>query len=437
MNVQPSDEVVARRLKEHLGAAPAPDFDAWRDRFMPELEQVQVGAVPRTPTKGRNRTVARWQVAASMLAVGGLLWLMLASPKGGPAVADELPGIDRATSMTWSETFYVRASSRDRLRSAILRERVDVQYQSPGKYRRTYHDPSGQVISIEIVDAPARRALTLDPAARRAELKEFTGPFDTRGPFAWVGDSLRGRHGGTVSVQGPAEFDGLPTQVLRWKGKEGESVLRIHLDQHSKRLVGMTSVNAAVAFDPDRNDEEPAAASKGAWHWYEPLASRTHAIALDASIGAEAFRLDAPPGYAVEQQAEPTVTEADMLEYLRAVADFNDGVFPDSVVEPFDTAKFNAASQLDESQRSVQAKALIDIRDRLLLREIYRAPILQFIEDHVEEDSFQYVGAEVRRGDASRLVLWYRPRGSSAYRAWYGDLSIREVDAAELPLIKE
>jgi outer membrane lipoprotein-sorting protein len=58
-----------------------------------------------------------------------------------------------------------------------------------------------------------------------------------------------------------------------------------------------------------------------------------------------------------------------------------------------------------------------------------------FIEQLPEGSDCQYVGEDVKLGDASKPVYWWKPPGSSTYRVVYGDLSIRDLAPADLPLI--
>ena len=44
------------------------------------------------------------------------------------------------------------------------------------------------------------------------------------------------------------------------------------------------------------------------------------------------------------------------------------------------------------------------------------------------------MGKGVKLGDNSRVVCWYRPKGSMTYRVVYGDLSIKDVATKDLPL---
>jgi len=58
-----------------------------------------------------------------------------------------------------------------------------------------------------------------------------------------------------------------------------------------------------------------------------------------------------------------------------------------------------------------------------------------FIEQLPEGSDYQYVGEDVRLGDASKAVCWYKPQGSATYRVVYGDLSVKDVAPADLPPI--
>ena len=160
----------------------------------------------------------------------------------------------------------------------------------------------------------------------------------------------------------------------------------------------------------------------------------THEIVLNPKLDPTEFSLDPPAGYAFEKIAKPTVTEEEMVAYLGAAARFNDGAFPDSPYTAFDSDKFNAASERKQADRTAAEQAMIDIRDKIMMREIYRSPIKQFEEDQTAPNSFHYVGSGVKVGQADRIVGWYKLRTAPNYRAIYGDLSIKDVAASELPL---
>ncbi len=58
-----------------------------------------------------------------------------------------------------------------------------------------------------------------------------------------------------------------------------------------------------------------------------------------------------------------------------------------------------------------------------------------FIEKLPEGSDYQYVGEDVKFGDANAPVCWWKPPGSKTYRVVYGDLSIRDVEPNDLPEI--
>jgi hypothetical protein len=58
-----------------------------------------------------------------------------------------------------------------------------------------------------------------------------------------------------------------------------------------------------------------------------------------------------------------------------------------------------------------------------------------FIEQLPEGSDWRYVGEDVKLGDESQAVCWWKPSGSSVYRVVYGDLSVRDVAPNDLPPI--
>ncbi len=164
------------------------------------------------------------------------------------------------------------------------------------------------------------------------------------------------------------------------------------------------------------------------------VAALTHEIVLNPKIDPNDFSLDPPTDFAFEKMAKPTVTEDEMIAYLGAAARFNDNQFPDSPYDVFDRDKFNAASHKELTARTPVEQALIDIRDKIMMREIYRSPVKQFEEDQTTANSSHYVGSDVTVGQSDRLVGWYKLRNATKYRAVYGDLSIKDVTESDLPL---
>jgi hypothetical protein len=71
--------------------------------------------------------------------------------------------------------------------------------------------------------------------------------------------------------------------------------------------------------------------------------------------------------------------------------------------------------------------------------EVVGAPYFDFFfnPDNIVANSFRYLGKGVKLGDKDRIVCWYKLKGAknpNAYRVVYGDLSVKDVAAKDLPL---
>lgn len=387
-------------------------------------------------------TIFKW-ATASLLIVGGLMWLGSGTGSLSPsAFADAIPGVDDVQTMTWTDTYYIRMTSEDGKKTWIQKERRLHSYRHPGQYRETMLNEKGETIGVHITDNRAGRMLAINVKEKQAVLKAPLHQRGERSPFAWVGDVIRERKFGdgnrvkSVSLQGQKEIDKTQASVVRAMIQiEDQAELRqdFFFDVASKRLVGISSGQPGRHFDPETaaDRDNPAEVQ---WSRMAPVGSLTHEMVLNPKLDPNEFSLDPPPGYAFEKIAKPTVTEDEMIAYLGAAARFNDNQFPDSAYNAFDRDKFNAVSEKKVADRTAVERALIDIRDKIMLREIYRSPVKQFEEDQTAPNSFHYVGTGVKVGEADRLVGWYKLRNSTKYRAFYGDLAIKDVTAAQLPL---
>ena len=58
---------------------------------------------------------------------------------------------------------------------------------------------------------------------------------------------------------------------------------------------------------------------------------------------------------------------------------------------------------------------------------------LMFVMMMKPESDWHYAGKGVKLGEANKAVFWYKPEGSDTYKVIYGDLSVKEVSAENLP----
>jgi hypothetical protein len=123
-----------------------------------------------------------------------------------------------------------------------------------------------------------------------------------------------------------------------------------------------------------------------------------------------------------------------MIELLGLMADYNDKVFPD---QPWViTNPENKNTKMSAKERLAAKEKLMDAVNRYAA--IGKEPdLIGLIRGRIVENSFRYLGKGVTLGDKDRIVCWYRLKNAKdpkTYRVVYGDLSIKDVAAEDLPL---
>ncbi len=384
-------------------------------------------------------------LAASLLIGLGMLWFRSGGTLDSTAIAKTIPGIDNVQAITWTTTFYERVTSADGKRTWLKPERRLQAYRYPGQYRETMLDEDGNPRAVRIIDVRAGRELWLDLKEKKAVLKMPAAPFpDVRGPFVWVGETLRDRLVASTLRVKSVEFLGerpsgmgkanvIRALIHQGEGGEGYRSHDFWFDAESKQLVAIHNPGAD-RFDPlteaDRANPAEEEWSRRSW----PGAIENE-IVVNAKLDPKMFSLNPPEGFQFEAMAKPTVTEDEMIEYLGAAARFNGGAFPDSPYglavdrQAFDTALQKAAKDRTEAEQK-----LVELHDNFLLRELNKLPVRHFEEDQTVAKSFRYIGTGVKLGQSHRIVCWYKFKNAPKYRAVYGDLTVKDVTAAELPM---
>ena len=122
-----------------------------------------------------------------------------------------------------------------------------------------------------------------------------------------------------------------------------------------------------------------------------------------------------------------------MVDYLGIMANFNHQTFPDQECLIFDITKLNEALKKAEQERTEVERKFLAAFHRYD-EELGILPVREFVEQNAIEKSFRYLGKGVKLGDKGRIVCWYKLKGGTAYRAVYGDLSVKDVAPDSLPL---
>ncbi len=149
---------------------------------------------------------------------------------------------------------------------------------------------------------------------------------------------------------------------------------------------------------------------------------------FDVPVDDSLVSMDVPPGYTLEQTEIDFsgATEQDFIESLRIWADvLLDGRFPEAI------GTENAMKQVPLLGEELAPLDLSDDEQRQLGMKFIRGMLfLQIYETGAE---WHYAGKGVKLGDAEKAIFWYKPKGSKIYRVIYGDLTVKDVAAEDLP----
>ena len=135
--------------------------------------------------------------------------------------------------------------------------------------------------------------------------------------------------------------------------------------------------------------------------------------------------MDVPDGYAEQKKVfdMTTSTEQDLVECLRIWAELLlDGYFPETI----------GMTELMSQLPQVEAK----LGEKVASAEEGTQKGMTLGKGMLFEMSLKdkhYAGSGVKVGEADKAVFWYLPDGADTYRVIYGDLSVKDVAAGDLP----
>jgi outer membrane lipoprotein-sorting protein len=436
MNASP-DWQLEDQLRQALGSPPQADFDRWRARHVDAV--AYLNPIVTDNYRRRRRMIVR--IASASVAAVGLVSFLSLFVSDRVSFAQVAQAIDKAHTITWRSTFYVRVYSEDGKRTWLREEPTETAYRSPNLYRDTRYDMEGKVSSVEIVDVLTNKALRLNMKARTATwLAEPTNQYSPEGPFNATARVLENE---PIELVGQKEINGVKVSVFRWHRENSPLVnptnsfdhrksVDIWLNAKTKELVRVYDPGADC-FDPDtdadRNKPAEERVSKG-----RMMGLMKSDIVFDADLNHELFSLTPPEGFKIiVQPPKPTVTEAEMIEWLGAAARFNGGTFFDNF-RGFDLERYNKeVATKDKADRTDVGQKLFDLEYKHLLNR--NSPVMpSFANEFTVGGRFRYLGKGVRLGSADRIVLFYKLKSTGTYRAVYGDLTVKDISPKDLPL---
>jgi len=462
-----SDELqgVLSNAVDAVLAVPPPtvDIDDWRQRYpsaLAWLNPQRIGVLSQ-----RRKYMQRAILFAATTAAAVCAWL--GTSLFHPAVTE--PGaavfgatfesianqIENAPTITWTSIDYLHATSRDGKATWLVKNPTFYTYRSPGLSRAVLRDGwrAGATQSYEIVmieDGVRGRSIELYPEKKRATITDRDpmpashfkdAPFGQflkilrEGNLEWV-ERLTLSTGNVVNIF---------RSTVRDENNDRYRSQDFWIDAKSKRLVAINFNGSDGNFyNPEKDPigNNPVGKDPDPRRW-SPMGTMLRDIVLDAKVDDSLFSLKAPEGYSVKHESASHVTEQEMLDYLGAFVEFNDRAFPDEAFPAYyKLDKENAAMGKPASQQTAIEKKYIamDYRHQPMGTPFDffrpRATFFRVTHDFVE-DSFRYLGKGVKLGEKDRIVCWYKlkdAKDANTYRVVYGDLSVKDVAAKDLPL---
>jgi outer membrane lipoprotein-sorting protein len=429
-----TDQELEVLLTETFGPPPRADIDAWRKRYPSALAWLNPQRI--SVLYRRRKRMQRIIILAATMAAAVCVWLGVSnfdtSGPGISAFAQTVAQIQKAKDITWTTTIYERITSKDGQRHWYRTNLRKLAYRAPGLYRETAFDEKGNVEFVEITDAVNKKVLTLYPSAKIATIAEIRPAHDPEGPFLDAQRALKDFDLQFIERRKTATGD-----VNVFRHVAGHCFFDCWIDQKSKQLVeyrinqGKHVTLADYENDPSRNAKPEIEFSVGTI-----VGSITKDIVYNADLDASLFQFDVPKDYTTQLQKRHLVTEQEMIDYFRILVDFTDKVFPGDLSHP-DSDQLNKYRKMPRTERPHQAQKLIETVDYYGQIHSRALPLREFLADNADWNSFRYLGEGVKLGDKAAIVCWYKLKDAkdpNVYRVIYGDLSVKDVAAKDLPL---
>ena len=149
---------------------------------------------------------------------------------------------------------------------------------------------------------------------------------------------------------------------------------------------------------------------------------------FNAAVDESLVSMDVPDGYTLQETDLDlgNAAEEDFVESLRIWAEIiGDGTFPEAI------GTQSAMKQMPLLVQKVTAMQVSEEKGTEIGMSFAKGMLFhQILESQGE---WHYAGASVKLGDADTAIFWYQPQGSATYRVIYGDLSVKDVAAENLP----
>lgn len=276
---------------------------------------------------------------------------------------------------------------------------------SGNRIRRTMSNMPNSVI---IIDMDSAKMLAMDTAEKSAALIDITGPLQegTRNFIGFIRETI-------TRLQAEPNF-APKEQTRRQIG--------------GRRVIGYSLGNdrEQVTIWADARTAEPVQIELA-------VGQETYIIKnfeFDIPISEDDISMTPPAGYTTKstQMDFSNLTEKDLLESLRVWAQYlNAGMFPQKL------STHEYMNQVPLLEQKIGTLQMPDSEKELLGVNFIQGMLFLQTYELRHEGPWHYAGSGVKLGDDKTPIFWCRPKDSNTYRVIYGDLSVKDVDADNLP----
>jgi outer membrane lipoprotein-sorting protein len=391
------DDALRRAIASIQGEAvppgPPAELIATTLRVLRESENTPQSSLPFFPRTTMMKLMTT--AAGLLLTIGAVTMLMLASKAPSSAFGQAIKQVREARSMSYAELLTIK-DRKEPVRTKVFiaedgRRRSEMPSGAGSDGVVTIFDATGYV-RITLIE-PSKTALVYE--AKRDEAVKARGDF-----LAWL-QALKKLGDKPDRELGQKELDG--KQVTGFVATQGTFTFTMWVDQATGQPV-------RIEYDPPVT---------GAGYEHVAMTDFRFGEKLDESL----FSFDVPAGYKVQQQPlVPAVPggEASIIEALHGWTKRSGGTFPSSLT---DWGIWAVEFSKDSRDGKIAPEAMGVLA--------HLGAITPFLVS-MPKNSYAYLGEGRSVDQAGAIVFWYqKPDGT--YRAIYGDLSAKDVDANDIP----
>jgi outer membrane lipoprotein-sorting protein len=343
----------------------------------------------------RNMRIITRLAASLLLALGVAAMLFFSSRTSSVALADVIDKVRGAKTLSFNATADLPAAV------AQAPRHFKFMMKSSGQTRIEMGDGM-----VSIMDMAAGRTLNLQPASKLATIVELGKLPQGRSPTDFL-----------------EEFKKLDVKKAKDLGEKEIDGRRVKGFVSSEQGPPTTVWADVKTGDPVRVEIEV------------PMMGKTSTMVLsdfvfNAPMDDSLFSLEPPAGYRVQHSdlskmlatAQNASGEEHVIAVLRKYAEMSGGTFPAKIDD------WSTFTKLIGNKAERAAKP--DEKEMELMGHVGAlTPFLMTLP----KDGWAYLGDGVKLGEKDRIVFWYLDNKTGKYRAVYGDLSAREITAADLP----